>query len=239
MGDPVKGKSDAGRRRELRAQQTRRRIIDESLTLFLDRGYTATTIEQIARAAQVAPATVYQAFGSKRLILTRALDVVVAGDGEEVMPLLERAWVDQARSHPDPSQRLTIVVMNAAEIAARTAPIKEILRDAAATEPELADLINQDHQRRYRTQQHLVAIIAGDGQLSDDTSLDQATATFYALVNSHTYAVLADQLHWSLTDWQSWLVALLHRELLGTPPTSGPPNDPSQRQRRRRTLDSM
>ena len=218
MGDPVKGKSDAGRRRELRAQQTRRRIIEESLTLFLDRGYSATTIEQIARAAQVAPATVYQAFGSKRLILTRALDVAVAGDGEPV-PLLERAWVDQARAHPDPSKRLTIVVMNAAEIAARTAPIKEILRDAAATEPELADLINQDHQRRYRTQQQLVAIIAGEGQLCDDTSLEQATATFYALVNSHTYAVLADQLHWSLTDWQSWLVALLHRELLGTQPS--------------------
>jgi AcrR family transcriptional regulator len=219
MGDPVKGKSDAGRRRELRAQQTRERIIDAAVALFLDRGYTGTTVEQIAREAGVAPATVYQAFGSKRLILARALEVRVAGDAEPVA-LLDRGWVDQARTEPDAGRRLEIVVEHAAVIAARTAAVKEVLRDAAAIEPDLADLITIDHQRRYRTQQALVAIIAGDGQLRDGTDLEQATATFFALVNSHGYTVLAEQLHWSVSDWQTWLTAVLHRELLGADPPS-------------------
>jgi AcrR family transcriptional regulator len=213
---PVKGKTEAGRRREQRARQTRQRIIDAALALFLERGYAGTTIEQIAVQADVAPATVYQAFGSKRRILAQSLDVAVAGDGEPVA-LLDRAWVDQARTEPDAGRRLAIVVRNAAQIVARTAPIKEVLRDAAATEPDLVDLIRTDHERRYRTQRALVAIIAGDGEMRHGTDIDQATATFFALVNSHSYTVLAEHLHWSLNDWHTWLAAVLHRELLGAP----------------------
>jgi AcrR family transcriptional regulator len=40
----------------------------------------ATTIEAIGRKAAVAPATVYQAFGTKQAILARILDQTIAGD---------------------------------------------------------------------------------------------------------------------------------------------------------------
>ena len=54
--------------------------MDAALRLFLERGYVTTTIEAIAREAAVAPATVYQAFGSRQAILTRVLDMTIAGD---------------------------------------------------------------------------------------------------------------------------------------------------------------
>ena len=54
MIDPVKGKSEAGRRREERARQRRQRIVDAALRLFLERGYVATTVEAIAEAAAAA-----------------------------------------------------------------------------------------------------------------------------------------------------------------------------------------
>jgi hypothetical protein len=65
--------------------------------------------------------------------------------------VLDRDWVKAAAAEPDPRRRLTIVVEHAAEIAARTAPIKEVMRDATATETAVRDLIKQDSQRRYLT----------------------------------------------------------------------------------------
>ena len=42
---------------------TRTRIIDAARDLFVEQGYARTTIADIARAADVAPQTVYWAFG--------------------------------------------------------------------------------------------------------------------------------------------------------------------------------
>jgi AcrR family transcriptional regulator len=214
MKEPVKGKSEAGRRREARAQQTRQRIVDASAHLFVDRGYAATTVELIAGQAGVAAATVYQAFGTKHAILARVLDISVAGDAEPVA-LLDQAWVNRARREPDRVRRLTIVVRAAALVAARSATIKEVMRDAAGTEPEVQTLIRQDHERRYRTQQALVDLILDARPLRSGLDRDQAVATFFAVVNSDSYRLLVGHLGWSVNQWQRWLTALLQRQFFG------------------------
>ena len=214
MAEPVKGKTDAGRRREEQARQRRQRVVDAALRLFLERGYVATTMEAIARAAGVAPATVYQAFGTKPAILARALDVAVAGDAEPAV-LLDRDWVREARQEPDPRRRLALVVRQAAGVAARTAPVKAVMRDAAATDPAIRELIEEDHRRRYRTHQALVELVIAGAALRPGCDRQRAAATFFALVNSHSYEVLAEHLGWSITVWQEWLAELLDREFFG------------------------
>jgi AcrR family transcriptional regulator len=212
--EPVKGKTDAGRRREERARQRRERVVDAATRLFLEHGYVATTIEAIARAAEVAPATVYQAFGTKQAILARILDVTIAGDAGPAA-LLDRDWVRQAARQPDPRQRLAMVVRHTAQVAARTAPVKEVMRDAAAADPAVRQLLLEDDRRRYLTQQALVDLIIGAGSLRPGCDRDHAVATFFALVNSHGYQLLATQLGWSPDDWQRWLAGVLDRELFG------------------------
>ena len=214
MTEPVKGKTDAGRRREERARQRRERVVDAASRLFGERGYVATTIEAIAREAAVAPATVYQAFGTKQAILARILDVTIAG-GADPAALLDRDWVRQAARHPDPRQRLALVVRHTSQVAARTAPVKEVMRDAAAADPAVRQLLLEDDRRRYLTQQALVDLIIGAGSRRPGCDRDHAVATFFALVNSHGYQLLATQLGWSPDDWQRWLTGVLDRELFG------------------------
>jgi AcrR family transcriptional regulator len=215
VGEPVKGKTEAGRRREERARHKRQRVADAALRLFLERGYAATTIEAIARDAAVAPATVYQAFGTKQAILARILDVTIAGDAGPAA-LLDRDWVQQAGQHPDPRQRLALVIQHTAQVAARIAPIKEVMRDAAAADPAVRQLLREDDQRRYLTQQALVDLIIGAGSLRAGCDRDHAAATFFAIVNSHCYQLLARHLGWSPADWQQWLITVLDRELFGS-----------------------
>jgi len=189
-------------------------VVDTALRLFLERGYVATTIEAIAREAAVAPATVYQAFGTKQAILARVLDQAITGDAEPAA-LLDRDWVKQAARPADPRQRLAMVVRHTSQVAARTAPIKEVMRDAAAGDPAVRQLLHEDDRRRYLTQRALVDQVIGGGSLREGCDLDHAVATFFATVNSHSYQLLAGQLGWSPADWQRWLTDVLGRELLG------------------------
>jgi AcrR family transcriptional regulator len=204
--EPVKGRTAAGRRREQRARATRDRIVRAATDLFLEGGYAATTVEAIASSAGVAVATVYQAFGTKAAILARCLDVAIAGDDDPVA-LLDREWVAAARTEPDPRRRLTAVVIGAATIAARTAPVKEVMRDAAATEPAIRELVEHDDAHRLVTQRELVAIVLGR------PPSEEALATFYALVNSHSYRLASTQLGWDETIWIRWLIEVLALQL--------------------------
>jgi hypothetical protein len=113
------------------------------------------------------------------------------------------------------------VIKHTAQVAARTAAIKEVMRDAAATDPAVRQLLREDDQRRYLTQQALVDVIIGAGSLRPGGDRERAVATFFTLVNSHGYQLLATQLGWSPADWEQWLIAVLGRELLGASP-SGP-----------------
>ncbi|GAC1603697.1 MAG: hypothetical protein NVS3B21_32460 [Acidimicrobiales bacterium] len=94
MARPVTGKTEAGQRREARARETRRRIIEAALRLFLEKGYSNTTVGEIAAAALVAPATIYQAFGTKGAVLASALDHTVAGD-DIPLAVLDRRYRTQ------------------------------------------------------------------------------------------------------------------------------------------------
>jgi AcrR family transcriptional regulator len=229
MQEPVKGKTEAGRQREERARHRRQRVADAALRLFLERGYVATTIEAIAREAAVAPATVYQAFGTKQAILARVLDQAITGDAGPAA-LLDRDWVTQAAQHPDSRKRLALVVRHTSQVAARTAPIKEVMRDAAAADPAIRQLLHEDDQRRYLTQQALVDLIIGQDSPRAGCDRDHAVATFFAMVNSHCYRLLADHLGWTEADWQQWLTAVLDRELFGisqpAPALQAPANPP-------------
>jgi len=215
MSQPVKGTTEAGQRREARARETRRRIIEAGLRLFLEKGYVNTTVQGIAQAALVAPATIYQAFGTKHAVLVAALDITVAGD-DTPLAVLDQDWVKEARREQHRGRQLRLIVEGASQIAARTAPLKEILRDAAATEVAARELIREDHERRHRTQAGLVDLLIENRPLRAGIERRRAVDTFFALVNSATYGLLVTQQGWTLPQWQTWTADVIERELFGT-----------------------
>src|SRR3954464_769877 len=85
MSEPVKrdlpNKSGRG---QARTRFARRAVVDAARTLFLERGYAATTIEAISERADVPAATVYRLFASKLGILKALLDTSIAGDEQQV-----------------------------------------------------------------------------------------------------------------------------------------------------------
>ena len=91
--------------RERKKAKTRAAIQEHALRLFRAQGYQATTVEQIADAAEVSPSTFFRYFGSK--------EDVVAYDALD--PLILEAW------HAQPS--------NVTPLAAMRNAMKEVFGD--------------------------------------------------------------------------------------------------------------
>ena len=82
--------------RERKKAKTRALIQEHALRLFNEQGYTETTVEQIAEAAEVSPSTFFRYFGTKEdVVIYDALD-----------PVLIEAWRNQPPElGPLPSMR--------------------------------------------------------------------------------------------------------------------------------------
>jgi AcrR family transcriptional regulator len=73
---PVAARPPASRLRRLSASQRRRQLLDVALRLFATRGYTATTMDDIAEAAGVTKPLLYQHFDSKRALYVELVHTV-------------------------------------------------------------------------------------------------------------------------------------------------------------------
>jgi AcrR family transcriptional regulator len=76
-------------------ERTRQRLLAEAQRLFRERGYAATSLEQIAEAAEVTKGAIYGHFASKEDLMLSALEAAPAPDysttlGDESRPLRER-----------------------------------------------------------------------------------------------------------------------------------------------------
>jgi AcrR family transcriptional regulator len=76
-------------------ERTRQRLLAEAQRLFRERGYAATSLEQIAEAAEVTKGAIYGHFASKEDLMISALEAAPAPDysttlNDESRPLPER-----------------------------------------------------------------------------------------------------------------------------------------------------
>ena len=78
--------------RERKKARTRAAIREHALRLFREQGYAATTVEQIAAAAEVSPATFFRYFPTKE-------DVVLQDDFDVIT--LEALKAQPAGAQPD------------------------------------------------------------------------------------------------------------------------------------------
>ena len=83
------------------SRNTRENILQAARQLFIEQGFTATSIRQIAETAVIGKATIYHHFSDKQAILLALLDQELTRDTHEF---------DAARAEPDPRRRIEIAV---------------------------------------------------------------------------------------------------------------------------------
>jgi AcrR family transcriptional regulator len=207
MADQIKTKSKRrydSSRRQARARETQREVIEAARHLFMERGYAGTTIEQIAQAAGVAVETLYATFGSKRAVLSRLVGVSVVGDDEPV-PLLERSGPQAVRREPDQRRQVGIFAHDMREIMGRMGPIFGIMRTAAETEPDIAELLRGILQNRLQGITQFVRWLAANAPLRDGLTVEDAGETTWALTSAEVHHLLTVDRGWSDDRYEAWL----------------------------------
>jgi AcrR family transcriptional regulator len=198
---------DSPRRRD-QARATRRAVLDAAEALFIERGYVATTIDSIAAKAIVSAETVFSTFGTKRALLSELMDVSISG-GDEALPILDQAWVQDMRAESDPRHRLHILAANGRSILERRSALDEVVRGAAAADPEMAKLWERGKAQRFAGQRALLQMALGSTDLREGLGLEAAAEILFAIGSPEVYRLLVADRGWSGSRFEHWYAETL------------------------------
>ncbi|WP_035931168.1 TetR/AcrR family transcriptional regulator [Pseudofrankia sp. EUN1h] len=193
---------------------TRRRIVAAAADLFLDQGYGATTLDQVAARAGVAVQTVYFHFGNKATLLKEALDVAAVGDDEPVA-LLDRPWLEELTAEPDPVRVIEIWTIGGAEIMGRVAPLLAVVRGTVGTDPDLAAQWDVNERQRRTAFRALADLLADRAALRPELTVEDAADLAFLITSAENYIVATGTLGWSPERWRTTTATLLAQALLG------------------------
>jgi AcrR family transcriptional regulator len=201
---------------QARTRLARRAVIDAARTLFLERGYGATTIDAISALSDVPPATVYRLFSSKRGILKALLDISIGGDNDAV-PMADRPPVRSLLADPNPKNMVAGFVGIAAQVNSRTAAIYRILVSAAASDPDAATLLDDLTRQRQEGQGRVARALARAHALRPTLRERDAGDIIHALVSPEVYGLLVVDRGWPPERYETWLTETLVDQLLAPP----------------------
>jgi AcrR family transcriptional regulator len=179
----------------------------------MEKGYGGTTIDAIAAQAGVASETVYAIFKNKRNILSFLFDISIGGDDQPVR-VTDRPGPQAVLNDTDQHRQVTMFAKDITEILSRAAPLFEVMRVAAKTEPEIASLVQRLLKERLQNMTMVAKSIAANGVLRE--GLDQRTAaeTIWSLTSPELYQLCSVDLGWTKARYADWLAQALTRLLL-------------------------
>jgi AcrR family transcriptional regulator len=213
MEPAVKRRAYSSPRRAQAARQTKAAILTAARDLFIIQGYAGTTVAAIAEDAGVAVDTVYAAVGRKPQVFRLLLESALSGTDEEV-PALERDYVKQIEATSDAVAKLAIYAEAVTSIQGRLAPLFVVVRQAAATEPELAALWASIAERRLTNMRLFAASLHKTGQLRPGLSIEKVADIVWSMNSSDYYLLLVKERGWSPEEFEGWLLEAWQRLLL-------------------------
>ena len=210
-GDEGKRAYD-GSRRQADALERQRRIVAAATDLFIQQGFGATSINQIASAADVSAQTIFATYTSKAGVLAKAIDVAVAGDFDDV-PVIERV---PPLAGATPTQLFARFAEFAGIVRAlneRVAPLIRVLEQAASSDAVLGQLRSQLVDA-IRTDALQWVGQLGPDRLRPDLSEREAADVLSTTSSPAVYSIFTADAGWTPEQYERWLAAAVPRLLL-------------------------
>lgn len=226
MSRPVKSRrpyDSSGRRSQ--ARRTRADIVDNAKDLFIEHGYTGTTMAALAATAGVSVETIYKSIGNKPAVLKAVLDVAIVGD-DDTVPMLERPMVAQLRSEPDPRKLFVRYGHHIVDSWPRQVPLQLILRTAATVDADAQRQWQAAQDERLTGMTAFANDLAQRGLLRHDLDVVEARDILWSLTAPEQYEILVLQRGWPIEQVARFITDAMIGTLL-------PPNASDNQQRAR------
>lgn len=190
--------------RDQQARATRRAVVDAARDLFVERGWSGTTIDAVAVRAGVSRSTVFTAVGGKAALLKLALDWALVGDDEPI-PLVERPVVAELAQVTDPRVLVSRWARFVAELEERAAPLAAVLAVAADADPEAAEVHATSERNRLGGARSFVDRLEAVGGLRPGLTRERAVAAAHAVMDPAVCRTLLRQHGWSREEYADWV----------------------------------
>ncbi len=180
-----------------RAAGNRAALVAAATMLFLQQGWTATTMTQVAAAAGLARPTLYLHFETKVALLIACIDSALSD-----VPVAERPDYQAMAQGTTPCRAVTAARW-LREAYQRSAPIQQILDDAASSGPEATQAHARMEQRRHDEFARACSLV-----LADPNPPAPFVDEIWALGSRMMWFKLAER-GWSPQDWEAWFTRVI------------------------------
>jgi AcrR family transcriptional regulator len=200
--------SEQPKLRERQAEFTRNEILLASRRLFAERGFTRTSVRDIAQAAGVSAQTVYDSIGSKQAVVARLNDLI---DSEAGIGAIASA----AAGSQDPDQVAAMSARITRSILEHCEDIIRALVTGAAAEPEIQVVLDEGHRRHVEGARTVVRTLQDMKALAGSTDTAVASETLAAITDFRFALLLRESYDWSLDRIEEWMTDASRDLLLG------------------------
>jgi AcrR family transcriptional regulator len=189
--------------RAKQAERTRAALLEAAASLFVERGWAATGMRDIAAAAGVATETVYAHFSSKRLLFRAVADIAVVGDDAPVAVADRPEFA--ALGEGSRAERVAAAARLLAQIYERTAPFLRVLREAASSDEDIAEMLHTTRENQRRDIESGLGLIVGRPPTTEERD------GVWAIASPEVYLLLVDESGWPVLAYEQWMASILER----------------------------
>lgn len=212
MADSVK-RAYRSQTRAAAAAATRARIRDAAARLFIEYGYVATTMREVATAAGVGERTLYDAFPTKAALFAHTLGVATVGD-EEPVRVADRPEIAAAHGQADPQAAIAQLVAYSTALLERAGDLIMVSVEAAGADPDMRAAADAGARATHQVHLALTKQLHSRNALRDDLTPVTAADILYALGSPHMHQLLRRHRGWTVERYRTWLETAIDRELL-------------------------
>lgn len=199
-------------KRTERSRQTRAKIVTAARELFLEHGYGATSLQDIADRAGVAVQTIYFVFRNKRALLKELVDTTIAGD-DVAIATMDRPWFRAACDAATATDQLRQHVRGTRHILDRVAPITKLVETAATIDPEIATMWPNEEDPRFTVHSAAARALVAKPDARPGVSAAMAADLLYGLLGPGLYLTFVRDRSWSPAKWETWTYDTLRGQL--------------------------
>ena len=149
-----------------------------------------------------------------RAACLRALwHLLLRGDQDDA-PVGERSWYQEVIEEPDPERQLRLNARNSRIVKQRAGALMEVIRNAAAADPDIEALWNRIQADFYAIQRPIIEALHTNNALRPGLDATRAADILWTLNHPNLWHLLVGERGWTPEEWEQWFADTTCAQLL-------------------------
>ena len=195
------------------AKRTRASIRTAARELFVQNGFTATTMRGVAQRSGVAERTVYAAFPNKTALFRYVLDHAAVGQGALVTAADEPELLT-ALTRGDLAGAGAVMARTATALCERVGDLIMTMVESSGADPAMREMVDWGYRQSHADAQRVADILDAHGALRTGLSPATTADLLQALCSPQTHQLLRRRDGWSAAEYETWLTGILTRTII-------------------------